>query len=77
MGRVINGNQVGISYTENIDQKFEEMVDLAIVNAKLMKEDPHQKIIKPKNEKKLINVHEKNYAEDSTDTQKKTSRLKS
>ena len=70
--RVIKGNQVGISYTENIDQKsLEEMVDLAIVNATLMKEDPHQKIIAPTSEKKLINVHEKNYAEDSTDTEQK------
>jgi len=70
--RVIKGNQVGISYTENIDQKsLEEMVDLAVVNATLMKEDPHQKIITPSGDKKLVNVHEKNYAEDTTDTQKK------
>ena len=70
--RVIKGNQVGISYTENINQEsMEEMVNLAIENASLMKEDAHQKIIKPIGEKKLINTHEKNYADDNTETQKK------
>lgn len=70
--RLIRGNQVGISYTENIDSKsLEEMIDLAAVNAKLMKEDPYQKIISPIGEKKLINIHEKNFAEDNTPTNEK------
>ena len=70
--RVIKGDQVGISYTENIDKKsLEDMVDLAIENASLMKEDQFQKIIKPKNSEKLINIHEKNFAEDNTKTKDK------
>ncbi len=70
--RVIKGNQVGISYTENLGQNsLNEMVDLAIENAAIMKEDPHQKIVKPTGKTQLINDHEKNFAEDSTDTQEK------
>ena len=70
--RLIKGNQVGISYTENINKEsLEEMVDLALVNSTQMKEDPFQKIITQKEKKELINTHEKNYAEDSTETQDK------
>ena len=70
--RLIKGNQVGISYTENIDTKsLQEMVDLAIENANLMKEDPHQKIIPPGKNKKLINTHPKNFYDDKTETRKK------
>ena len=70
--RLIKGNQVGISYTENISKEsLEEMVDLAVLNSAQMKEDPFQKIISQSGKKELINIHEKNYAEDSTETQNK------